>query len=356
MRDEKPKVSVIIPTYNREHLIGRAIQSVLNQTYRDFEIIVVDDGSTDNIGEVVKSFNDERIRYIRHEKNKGAAAARNTGIKAAKGEYIAFQDSDDEWLPEKLEKQMKVFATAPAEVGVVYTDMWRITGNKKKYFYSPKIMPEDKIIYEQALDYGVMNIGIQTALIKKECFSKAGMFDEKFPRLIDLELFIGLSKYYYFYHIKEPLVNFFDADKGISSNTKALITARKLILEKYFEDIKKDKKLLAKHYLGIGTILCINGEIEEGEGYFAKALKMYPNINKDRKLLSKHYFSIGASLCSNEDFEEGRNYLIKAIKTYPLNIKFLLVTFLSFFGQNMYNKVVKVYRKVKCIMAYVAKR
>ena len=185
MSEKNPTVSVIIPTYNRAHLIGRAIQSVLNQTYRDFEIIVVDDGSADNTEEVVKSFYDKRIKYIKHKKNKGAAATRNTGIKAARGKYIAFQDSDDEWLPEKLEKQMKVFENAPAKVGVVYTDMWRIMRNKRKYYFSsPMITPEDGIIYKQALDYKVMNIGIQTALIKREVFEKVGMFDEKFPRFI----------------------------------------------------------------------------------------------------------------------------------------------------------------------------
>ena len=96
------KVSVIIPTYNRAYLISRAINSVLNQTYQDFEIIIVDDGSTDNTEEVIKEFQekDERIKYIRHKNNKGEAAARNTGIKAAKNEYISFQDSDDESFPQ----------------------------------------------------------------------------------------------------------------------------------------------------------------------------------------------------------------------------------------------------------------
>ena len=350
MPEKKPTVSVIIPTYNRAHLISRAIKSVLNQTYQDFEVIVVDDGSTDNTEEVIKEFQkkDERIKYVRHEKNKGGSAARNTGIKAAKGKYIAFLDSDDEWLPEKLEKQMKVFENAPAKVGVVYTDMWRTMRNKRKYYFSsPMITPEDGIIYKQALDYKVMNIGIQTAVIKREVFEKVGMFDEKFPRFIDLEFFIRISKHYYFYHLGEPLVNYFDADKGISANTKALITARKLILEKYFKDIKEDKKVLAKHYLGIAAALCINGEIEDGEIYFAKAFKAYPDIKRDRNLLSKYYYSIGHNLCLSNHFKEGRNYLIKAIKTHPLNIKYLLATFSSFFGQGIYNKSSKVYRKLK---------
>ena len=350
LSSNSPKISVIIPTHNRAHLIGRSIQSVFNQTYQDFEIIVVDDGSTDNTSEVIKKYQkkDNRIKYIRHEKNKGGSAARNTGIKAARAEYIAFQDSDDEWLPKKLKNQMEVFKDAPSRVGIVYSDMWRITGNKKRYFYSPKIMPKHKIIYEQALDYGVSDIGIQTSLIKKEVFAKAGMFDEKFPRFIDLEFFIRLSKYYYFFHIEEPLVNYFDADEGISSNAKALIAAQKLILKKYFKDIKKNKKVLAKHYLGIGTSLCINGEIKEGEIYFAKAFKIYPDIKKDKSLLSRYYFNIGVSLCSSNDFFiEGRNYIVKAVKIQPFNIKFLAALLVSFFGQSVYGMAVRIYRKTK---------
>ncbi len=351
MPEKNPIVSVIIPTYNRAHLIGRAIQSVLNQTYQDLEVIVVDDGSTDNTEEIVKNFSDFRIRYLRHEENRGAAAARNTGIKAARGKYIAFQDSDDEWLPEKLEKQMKVFVNAPEKVGIVYTDMWRITKNKRKYYFSsPMITPEDRIIYKQALDYKVMNIGIGTAVVKREVFKKVGMFDGKFPRFIDLEFFIRVSKHYYFYHLGEPLVNYFEADNGISTKTKSSIKAQKLILEKYFKDIERDKKVLARHYLGIAVALCKNGEIEEGEIYFAKAFKTYPDIKRNRNLLSKHYFDIGHKLCLNNKFKEGRNYLIKAVKTYPFNTKYLLVTFLSLFGDGVYCKSIETYLKLKLRM------
>ena len=106
---KSPTISVIIPTYNRADFIGRAIESVLDQTYQDFEIIVIDDGSKDNTENIVKSFDDTRITYIRLKDNKGAAVARNTGIGTARGKFIAFQDSDDEWLPQKLAKQMEVF-------------------------------------------------------------------------------------------------------------------------------------------------------------------------------------------------------------------------------------------------------
>lgn len=139
MLNEKPTVSVILPTYNRAHLVGRAIQSVLDQMYQDFEIIVVDDGSGDNTEEIINGFTDTRIRYVKHQKNKGGSAARNTGIKLAKGKYIAFQDSDDEWLPDKLEKQMKAFKKASDEVGVVYTGFHRIKDGITYYVPSDDI-------------------------------------------------------------------------------------------------------------------------------------------------------------------------------------------------------------------------
>lgn len=351
MKGNNPKVSVIIPTYNRAHLIGRAIKSVLEQTYQDFEIIVVDDGSTDNTDEVVRDFGDERIRYIRHEKNKGGATARNTGIKAAKGEFIAFQDSDDEWLPEKLDKQMQVFENVPAKVGVVYTGFWRIKGGKKTYRPSAKIIRKEGDIHNELLKGNFATT--QTTVVRKECFEKAEMFDERLLRLQDWELFIRISKFYEFKCVDEPLVVSYFTPDSISANYDALIKAHKLILEKHFEDIKKDKKTLANHHLGIGTSLCMNKEIGEGESYFAKAFKIYPDINKDRKLLSKHYFDIGITLCSNDgDFKNGRCYFIKAVKAYPFNIKSLLIVFLSSFGQGVYNEFVENYQKIRSAVRY----
>ena len=339
------KVSVIIPTYNRAHLMGRAIQSVLNQTYQDFEIIVVDDASTDNTEEAVRSLKDERIRYIRHEKNKGAGAARNTGIRAANGEYIAFQDSDDEWLPEKLEKQMKVFENAPPEVGVVYTGFWRIEKNKKNYIPSSWVTQKNGNIHKELLKGNF--IGTPATLIKRECFKKVGLFDEYFSALEDWELWIRISKYYHFKFINELLVVSYYTPNSVNNNQDALIRALKLILEKHFEDIKKDKKVQANHYLGIATRLCMNGKVKEGEKYFSKAFKVYPNIQKDRKKLSQHYFTIGLNLCSNNNFRKGRNYLIRAVKIYPFNIKLLIVFLFSFFGQTIFYRILKFYQKLK---------
>lgn len=123
VRPEKmPTVSVVIPTYNRAELLSRAIDSVLAQTYDDFELVVVDDGSTDDTEAVVTGYDDDRVRYLAHETNEGANPARNTGIEAAEGEYVAFLDSDDEWQPRKLEAQLDRLSDTDDEWVAVYCD------------------------------------------------------------------------------------------------------------------------------------------------------------------------------------------------------------------------------------------
>jgi glycosyltransferase involved in cell wall biosynthesis len=282
-----PAVSVIMPTYNRAKLLGRAIQSILDQTYQDFELIIVDDGSTDDTESLVKSFNSEKIRYIRHRKNRGASAGRNTGIRSAQGEYVALQDSDDEWMPEKLEKQMRAFATAPPEVGVVYTGFYIIVNNKKKYMPSASITPKDGNIFSSIIK-GEYLVSPQTIVVKRECFERAGMFDERFPAMEDWELSLRLSRHYHFKYINEPLVLYYVQPDSISRNKSALTKSYKMILEMYFKDIKQDKRLLSKHYLRLGHFLYSNGELSQGKDYFARSIKAYP----------LHIKAIGAFLSS----------------------------------------------------------
>ena len=117
---KEPTVSIIIPTYNRCQMVGRAINSVIQQTYTNFECIVVDDASTDDTKQVVTSINDSRIIYLRNETNKHVSAARNIGIKHAKGKLIAFLDDDDIWLSKKLEKQVLLMQSLPKNFGMVY--------------------------------------------------------------------------------------------------------------------------------------------------------------------------------------------------------------------------------------------
>ena len=143
-----PKVSVIITTYNRADILPRAVGSVLVQTYQDFELIIVDDCSMDNTPQVAASFDDRRIRLISHSENRRPSAARNTGIATACGEYLAFLDDDDEWLPTKLEKQVDLLDSEPPQVGMVYgwlEEMDDSTGNIRPSYrrtMSGDIFPE----------------------------------------------------------------------------------------------------------------------------------------------------------------------------------------------------------------------
>jgi len=298
-----PIVSIIMPTYNREQLLRRAIQSVLTQTYQDFELIIVDDGSTDNTERLAKSFNSDKIRYIRHRENKGPAAARNTGIQSAKGDYIAFQDSDNEWMPEKLEKQMRAFETAPPEVSIVYTGCYVVIENKKTYFPPAKVTPKDGDLFSSLLKHSF--VWTQQAMAKRECFERAGMFDERFPPIEDTEIFLRMSRYYQFKYINEPLVISYSQPDSISKNKSAVIRAYKLILETYFEDIKQDKRLLAYYYFRLGNYLCSYGELSQG-----------------------------------------RSYLIRSIKTHPLDIRSASALLVSWLGGSIYNRVAKSYRQI----------
>ena len=128
---EKPLVSVIIPTYNRKSVISISLKSVLGQTYKNIEVIIVDDCSTDCTKTVVDCIEDPRIRYIHHSTNKGGAAARNTGIRAARGEYVAFLDSDDAWLPNKLEAQLSyILSCSNSKNAVCYSQLFRVNNVK----------------------------------------------------------------------------------------------------------------------------------------------------------------------------------------------------------------------------------
>jgi glycosyltransferase involved in cell wall biosynthesis len=306
MADTDISVSVIIPTYNRGYIVGRAIQSVLDQTYQGFEIVVVDDGSKDNTEEVVKGLNDKRVRYIKHERNEGLPAARNTGIKATKSEYVAFQDSDDEWLPEKLGKQMVAFRTASSNIGVVYTAFLRIEGGKKTYIPSPEVPQKEGDIYGSLLRGNF--VAAPAAVVRRECFAKAGVFEEGIPCFEDWELWLRISKYYHFKCIDEPLLIVHGGTAGsILANRAAVAGGYELILKKHYGDIKeKGRKLLASYYSGAGNNLCLSGE-----------------------------------------FKRGRNYLIKAASAYPLHIAYLGAVLASLLGQRPYNKAAMMYKTIR---------
>jgi glycosyltransferase involved in cell wall biosynthesis len=274
LNNPKPLVSIVIPTFNRANLLLRSIQSVIDQSYSNIEILVVDDCSSDNTKDVVESFHDDRIRYFRHEKNLGAVAARNTGIAKARGEYIAFQDSDDFWLPSKLERQMRVFSSSPLSLGVVFTSYWLIDNGRKTFCPRASLAKQSNgKIHEALLRENFVNG--PTSVVRKACFEKAGVF-ENLPRFQEWGLWLRISKYYEFKHINQPLVYAYRQSDSISKNTTATIIARKNLLAKYYDELKKTPKLLSQHFFEVGYPLLVNGQTIEARSYFKRAIRTYP--------------------------------------------------------------------------------
>ena len=267
-------VSIIIPTYNRANLIKRAINSILNQSYTNYEIIVVDDGSTDNTKEVIESFNEDKINYYVHKKNRGAAAARNTGIKYSKGAFIAFQDSDDKWLPEKLEKEMDIFLESSDEIGVVYSGYLYLNNNNKKvYIPSPKVIKKEGNIHYELLK-GNFVTGL--SVIRKICFKKVGLFDENLPNLEDWELYIRISKYFSFRFIDEPLSIAYCSSDSATINYSKNLKSYEIILKKHFEDFNKNKGILAVNNANIGFYAFLDGDESKSRKYLLDAIKYNP--------------------------------------------------------------------------------
>lgn len=231
------KVSVIIPVYNRVNTIKRSIDSVLCQTYDNFELIIVDDGSTDNIYKIISSYKDSRVRYFRTAKRYGANHARNLGIQNAEGEYIAFQDSDDLWLKDKLEKQMDIFKKN-SQIDVVWCRYRRFTSSGMC-----QIVPEnygfDKLQkgIEKILTNGNV-IGTPTMIVRKKCFEKAGTFDEEIQRFQDWEFCIRFSQKFRFYFIDETLVEAYESEQSIT-NTNSAMESQFLILRKHQDFFEK---------------------------------------------------------------------------------------------------------------------
>lgn len=284
--EKKPKVSVVIPTYNRAHTLDRAIKSILGQTFNDLELIIVDDGSTDNTIEVVSSVNDPRIRYIRHDSNQGANAARNTGIKTARAEFVAFQDSDDEWLPEKLEKQVGVLEATSHEVAAVYTGFLRLKGDEVTYIPGDHISKKEGYIHQQLLKGNF--ITTQTVLARRQCIVDCGMFDEEMPRLQDWDLWIRIARNYRFSFINEPLVRAYHTQDSISKNMAAYDAAMGRIIAKYRDDYLRYPNTACR-ILRFYALIKINGdEIALARKYLWESFFIKPNI--------KSLVSLGASL------------------------------------------------------------
>ena len=238
----KNKISVIIPTYNRAKLLNRCLTSILNQTYKNIEIIVVDDGSTDNTKKIIYKINDNRIKYIKLKKNNGPSYARNFGIKKSKGEFISFQDSDDIYHKEKLEKQFKNLKIKNSDLDFCKICIYL---NETYKIIFPTNFQENKIFKNDILGELINGnfISTQSILIKKYIIEK-NLFDLDLPRLIDYDLVLRLVTKIKFSYTPEILVELFRQNDSIGNSSSKLKQAMKILYNKTYDFNSTQKKIL----------------------------------------------------------------------------------------------------------------
>ena len=233
-------ISVIIPTYNRRELLLRAIDSVLHQTCADIEVIVVDDASTDGTQTAVLELHDERVRYVRQSENAGACAARNRGVDMARGEYIAFQDSDDVFHPEKLEKQLAYLLETGADVTVCAMNRVRLSG---AWEASPPMAENRPLPYQELLLENLCST--QCILGRAEVFREV-RFDEALPRLQDWDLMLRIARRFRVMLDARPLVDVYLQADSISQQPQKLLAALRRLYARYHADICGENALIVR--------------------------------------------------------------------------------------------------------------
>jgi len=264
-----PLISVIIPTYNRAGLIEPCINSVLKQTYKNVEVIIVDDCSSDNTEEVVKNINDPRLRLIKHCSNLGASAARNTGIKESAGEFINLLDSDDRIYPSKLEQQIRLFNDISDEYGLVYCG-FNYTGVNNNDKILRSVTPKYRgYVFKNLLGENIL--GSPTPLIRSECFEKCGYFDEELPACQDWDMWIRISRSFKFDFIDKYLASVTVHGDQISTNLQKKIKGREFIIKKYLEHFSRNN--LSSHYRRLGSNYCLFGQKDKGNKYYIKSIR-----------------------------------------------------------------------------------
>lgn len=268
-----PIVSILIPTYNREKKLHRALTSVLSQSFSNFEVIIIDDGSSCDLNKYISNIGDYRIRYIRHAQRMGGSAARNTGIRNASGELLAFLDDDDEWLPTKLEKQIAKYVENEGKFKIIYTGYNSVDESSSNTRFS--VLPTRRgDVFIPMLSSCIL--AQSTVLVEKKCFDKIGLYDESLPACQDRDIFLRLSRHFLFDFVPEALVKkyFHKAEiVSISNNATCRMRGLELTIIKYYSDYRKYPRLLGKQYYNLGYLKIIARKYSEARLCFLFAIR-----------------------------------------------------------------------------------
>jgi len=292
----EPLVSVVITTYNRPSYLREAVESVAAQTYDRVELVVVDDHSPTPASEALEDVGLEvfdGVEIVRHEENRGANAARNTGMQTATGEYVAFLDDDDTWREDKLERQVETFQRAGDDVGLVYTGARKVRGGESEIHVPPSVEQDTT---KALLCRNV--VGTMSAVMVRADLAADVEFDERFPNWADLEWYVNLSRKCEFERIPEPLVVYeHDSHGRLSDDFTKTRRSYRLFLE----------------------------EFEPLAAAYGRRFR--------RKMHGWTAFRAGTSAFHNGHYDEARRFLLTAVAAYPLETTFYPYLFASLGGQ-----------------------
>lgn len=267
-----PAVSVILCTYNRAPVLARAIRSVLAQTFDDFELIVVDDGSTDTSEQIVTSFDDPRLIYLKREHAGNVAALRNTGIRAARAPLIAIQDSDDEWLIDKLARQIDVLQNAGPDTGLICGGylVLPVRGAARR------VRPTQRM---QSGDWDAGNIFhfsfiAPTWLARRQALEDAGGFDETLPNLEDWEFAFRLFQLTRIRVIDDPVLMKHGSADGLNAIKASRIASLQQIIERHGGLWEQHPHNLASLHNELGRCQCMHGQMAAGRANLYRGLRL----------------------------------------------------------------------------------
>jgi glycosyltransferase involved in cell wall biosynthesis len=277
---DKPLVSVVIATYNMARYLPLAVRSALDQTYKNIEVLVVDDGSTDDTQDVIGSFlDDHRVRYFTQE-NKGQAAAKNHGVRESKGDYVAFLDADDIWALEKIDLQLPLFLRSET-VGVVHARVLYIDETGKE------LRVADNELFRGRVSGPLLIrnfIGFGTSIVKKECFDRLGGFKENIRMGVDYDLWLRFSTQYEFDYIDRPLLYYRVWSGQMSNNCKNRylngIETMKNFLQEFpgVVDKRTENEAWAHTYVGFGQcVQNVDQRIGAALHLYMRALRYRPS-------------------------------------------------------------------------------
>ena len=282
-----PSVSIILPTYNRARTLRRAAVSVLQQSFGDFELIIVDDASTDHTLDLIAELKDDRISVLRHPARRGGSAARNTGLAAARADWIAFQDSDDEWMPSKLEEQMNALTGGG---DVCYTGLIYFDGKTSEYIPNAAVKNRQGSILDELLQGNF--VSTQTLVVKHLLLKQAGGFDESLPRYQDWDLVIRLARNSPFVLLDRPLVTVYQTPGNISSHLEYDLIARERILQKYAEIFAAWPEIASDHYFALSRIASRLNKPQEARRFARAALTINPKRWKNWAVLADAHLRV----------------------------------------------------------------